>query len=74
MLALHGSQTEGGAQFYIGCAQLRVTGSSSGSCTPTIQLPGAYNATDSDIYIPNFYNGFDATTYKAPGGAVATCS
>lgn len=74
MLALHGSQTEGGAQFYIGCAQLRITGSSSGSCTPSIQLPGAYKATDSNIYIPNFYYGFDPTTYKAPGGDVATCS
>lgn len=73
MLALHGSMTEGGAQFYIGCMQLRIAGSSA-SCTPSIKLPGAYKATDSDIYIPNFYNGFDPTTYKAPGGDVATCS
>ncbi|KAI7775380.1 hypothetical protein LA080_006878 [Diaporthe eres] len=73
MLALHGSQTQGGAQFYIGCMQLRISGSSA-SCSPSIKLPGAYKATDSDIYIPNFYNGFDPTTYKAPGGAVATCS
>lgn len=73
MLALHGSQTQGGAQFYIGCMQLRISGSS-GSCSPSIKLPGAYKATDTDIYIPNFYNGFDPTTYKAPGGAVATCS
>ncbi|KAK2610300.1 hypothetical protein N8I77_003746 [Diaporthe amygdali] len=74
MLALHGSQTQGGAQFYIGCMQIRVSGSSSGSCSPSIKLPGAYKATDTDIYIPNFYNGFDPTTYVAPGGAVATCS
>ncbi|KAI1176644.1 glycoside hydrolase [Nemania sp. FL0916] len=73
MLALHGSQTLGGAQFYIGCAQLSITGSS-GSCSPKISLPGAYNEDDSDIYIPDFYYGFDPTTYKAPGGAVATCS
>ncbi|KAH8769179.1 glycoside hydrolase [Diaporthe sp. PMI_573] len=73
MLALHGAQTQGGAQFYIGCMQLRVTGSSA-TCSPKITLPGAYKAADSNIYIPNFYNGFDPTTYKAPGGAVATCS
>lgn len=73
MLALHGSMTEGGAQFYIGCMQLKITGSSA-TCSPKITLPGAYKATDSDIYIPNFYNGFDPTTYKAPGGDVATCS
>ncbi|KAG8163097.1 hypothetical protein KVR01_007575 [Diaporthe batatas] len=73
MLALHAAQTQGGAQFYIGCMQLRVTGNSA-TCSPKITLPGAYKATDSNIYIPNFYNGFDPTTYKAPGGAVATCS
>ncbi|KAF2638422.1 hypothetical protein P280DRAFT_471517 [Massarina eburnea CBS 473.64] len=73
MLALHGAQTVGGAQFYIGCAQLKITGTGSGTCSPSIDLPGAYNAEDSDIYIPNIYNGFDATNYTAPGGSVATC-
>lgn len=74
MLALHGAQTIGGAQFYIGCAQLKITGTGSeGSCTPTIELPGAYNANDSNIYIPNVYNGFDPTNYTAPGGPVAAC-
>jgi cellulase len=73
MLALHASQTAGGGQFYIGCAQLKVTGTGSGSCGPTISIPGAYKADDENIYIPKFYNGFDATTYKAPGGPVASC-
>ncbi|KAH7381878.1 putative endo-beta-1,4-glucanase D [Cadophora sp. MPI-SDFR-AT-0126] len=74
MLALHGAQTVGGAQFYIGCAQLKITGTgSAGSCTPEIQLPGAYKADDANIYIPNIYNGFDISSYKAPGGDVAVC-
>lgn len=74
MLALHGAQTVGGAQFYIGCAQLKITGTGSkGSCSPTISLPGAYKAEDENIYIPNVYNGFDISTYTAPGGSVATC-
>jgi cellulase len=73
MLALHGAQTVGGAQFYIGCAQLKITGTGSGSCGPTISIPGAYKAEDANIYIPNVYNGFDASTYKAPGGPVASC-
>ncbi|KAF2847154.1 carbohydrate-binding module family 1 protein [Plenodomus tracheiphilus IPT5] len=73
MLALHGAQTVGGAQFYIGCAQLKITGTGSGSCGPTISIPGAYKAEDANIYIPNVYNGFDATTYSAPGGPIATC-
>ncbi|CAI6337381.1 unnamed protein product [Periconia digitata] len=74
MLALHSAQTVGGAQFYIGCAQLKITGTgSAGSCGPSIELPGAYKAEDENIYIPDVYNGFDPTTYSAPGGPVATC-
>ncbi|KAK0111182.1 hypothetical protein ONS95_001558 [Cadophora gregata] len=74
MLALHGSQTIGGAQFYIGCAQLKITGTgSAGLCTPEIQLPGAYTAEEPAIYIPNVYNGFEISSYKAPGGEVAVC-
>lgn len=73
MLALHSSQTLGGGQFYIGCAQLKVVGTGSGSCGPTISIPGAYKKDDANIYIPNYYNGYDATTYKAPGGPVASC-
>ncbi|EHL01403.1 putative endo-beta-1,4-glucanase D [Glarea lozoyensis 74030] len=74
MLALHGAQTIGGGQFYMGCAQLAITGTSaSETCGPSIELPGAYNAEDPSIYIPNIYNGFDITTYTAPGGAVASC-
>lgn len=60
-------------KFYIGCAQLSITGPG-GSCSPQISLPGAYKADDPDIYIPDFYYGLDPTTYKAPGGDVATCS
>ncbi|KAI0145472.1 glycosyl hydrolase family 61-domain-containing protein [Xylariaceae sp. FL1272] len=72
MLALHAAQTVGGAQFYIGCAQLTITGTG-GGCSPSISLPGAYSAEDDDIYIPDVYNGFDPTTYTAPGGSVAVC-
>jgi cellulase len=73
MLALHSAQTAGGAQFYIGCAQLKISGSGSGTCGPTIELPGAYNAEDKNIFIPNYYNGFEIASYKAPGGEVASC-
>ncbi|RAL60405.1 hypothetical protein DID88_000180 [Monilinia fructigena] len=73
MLALHGAQTLGGAQWYIGCAQLSITGTSGDSCGPSIKLPGAYNESDPSIYIPNVYYGFNISTYTAPGGAIATC-
>ncbi|KAF7911468.1 uncharacterized protein EAF01_002975 [Botrytis porri] len=73
MLALHSAQTVGGAQWYIGCAQLSITGTSGDSCGPSIELPGDYNATDPSIYIPDIYYGFDISTYKPPGGAIAKC-
>lgn len=41
MLALHGAQTIGGGQFYIGCMQLKITGPG-GNCSPKFSLPGAY--------------------------------
>ncbi|RYP42455.1 hypothetical protein DL767_000143 [Monosporascus sp. MG133] len=72
MEALHGSQTVGGAEFYIGCAQLKITGTG-GGCSPSISLPGAYKAEDDNIYIPNVYFGFEPSTFTAPGGPVATC-
>jgi cellulase len=74
MLALHGANTVGGGQFYIGCAQLKISLSSiSGTCGPTYSLPGAYKATDSNIYIPNVYYGFNPSNYTAPGGPIAKC-
>ncbi|RVD84282.1 uncharacterized protein DFL_006043 [Arthrobotrys flagrans] len=72
MLALHASQTLEGAQFYIGCIQLKITGPG-GNCSPTYKLPGAYKATDNNIYVSDFYYGFVPETYSAPGPAVATC-
>lgn len=73
METLHAAQTIDATQFYIGCAQLRITGPG-GTCSPSITLPGAYKDTDTNIYIPNFYNGFNVATFTAPGGPVATCT
>ncbi|KAH6695428.1 cellulose-growth-specific protein [Plectosphaerella plurivora] len=42
------------AQFYIGCAQLKVTGSGAGTPGPTVQFPGAYDPTDPGILV-NMY-------------------
>jgi cellulase len=76
MVGLHNSQQVGGAEFFMGCAQLKVTGSGSGKCGPSIEIPGTYDPNDPSIYIPNYYNGFKTSgisSYKAPGGAVASC-
>jgi hypothetical protein len=53
-IALHSASTEGGAQFYISCAQLDVTSSGTGTPSPTIDLPGGYNASDPGLLI-NIY-------------------
>jgi hypothetical protein len=50
-IGLHVAQSAGGAQFYISCGQLTVTGGGSGSPTPLVAFPGAYVATDPSILI-----------------------
>ncbi|KAJ0115180.1 glycosyl hydrolase family 61 [Diaporthe amygdali] len=64
-IALHGAQEVGGAQFYIGCAQLTVTGSGAGSPSPTVKIPGVYDGTEDGIVINLYYPA--PTSYDAPG-------
>lgn len=65
-IALHAAGSTGGAQFYMTCYQLTVTGS--GAASPdTVSIPGAYSASDSGILI-NIYQSL--TTYDAPGPTV----
>jgi hypothetical protein len=68
-IALHQAQSVGGAQMYLSCAQVEVTGGGSGSGTPgpLVAFPGAYNANDPGLrwsYYPI------ATSYTAPGPKV----
>ncbi|KAH8668759.1 glycosyl hydrolase family 61-domain-containing protein [Xylariales sp. PMI_506] len=65
-IALHAAGSEGGAQMYMTCYQITVSGS--GAATPdTVSIPGMYNATDPGILI-NIYQSM--TTYDAPGPTV----
>ncbi|OCL08623.1 lytic polysaccharide monooxygenase [Glonium stellatum] len=67
-IALHTASSTGGAQFYMSCFQINVTGG--GSATPSgVSFPGAYKASDPGILI-NIYQ--TPITYKAPGPAVWT--
>jgi len=66
VIALHVAGSVGGAQFYVSCYQLKITGS--GSATPaTVKFPGAYSATDPGILF-NIYGSY--TSYTIPGPAV----
>ncbi|EKG19150.1 Cellulose-binding domain fungal [Macrophomina phaseolina MS6] len=67
-IGLHGAGTEAGAQFYISCAQLTVTGSGAGSPSPKVAFPGAYKATDPGLLI-NIYWPIP-TDYTMPGPSV----
>ncbi|KAH9912624.1 glycoside hydrolase [Epithele typhae] len=66
IIALHVAQSYPGAQFYIGCAQVTITGGGNAS-PPTIAIPGEYQPTDPGITV-NIYNNLQS--YTAPGGDV----
>lgn len=66
-IALHAAGSEGGAQFYMTCYQLTVTGSDGTAAPGTVAIPGAYNATDAGILIDIYQS---LTTYDAPGPTV----
>jgi hypothetical protein len=55
-IALHSASSVNGAQLYISCAQLAVTGGGSGSPYPLVAFPGAYKNTDAGLLI-NIYSG-----------------
>jgi len=70
IIALHPASTYPGAQVYVECAQINVTGGGSTS-PPTVSFPGAYHPTDPGITIDIYYP--PVTNYTIPGPPVFTC-
>ncbi|KAI0505365.1 endoglucanase II [Xylaria bambusicola] len=69
-LAIHNPWPAGIPQFYISCAQVKVTGGS-GTANPTHALiPGAFKESDPG-YTANIYSNFNS--YTVPGPAPLTC-
>ncbi|KAG9123276.1 hypothetical protein FRC07_015164 [Ceratobasidium sp. 392] len=66
-IALHGASSAGGAQFYISCAQLTVTGSGSGN-PAKVSIPGVYTGSEPGILINIYWP--PVTNYTLPGPAV----
>ncbi|THH17290.1 hypothetical protein EW146_g3499 [Bondarzewia mesenterica] len=64
VIALHVASSIGGAQFYMSCFQLEVGGSGSAD-PPTVNIPGAYGASDPGILI-NIYQSLTAYTIPGP--------
>ncbi|KAF9475703.1 endoglucanase II [Pholiota conissans] len=67
-IALHAASTFQGAQFYISCGQINVTGGGSGTPGPLVSIPGVYTGNEPGILI-NIYYPVPAT-YTQPGPAV----
>ncbi|KAF8154893.1 glycosyl hydrolase family 61-domain-containing protein [Crassisporium funariophilum] len=72
IIALHLATSRGGAEFYPGCAQLRVGGSQTGvpKASDLVNLPGAYSDNDPGIFDPQVFNA--GVTYPFPGPALAS--
>ncbi|KAK4099026.1 carbohydrate-binding module family 1 protein [Parathielavia hyrcaniae] len=66
VIALHTAGGSGGAQLYMSCYQLTVSGSGSAS-PPTVSFPGAYRASDPGILV-NIHGVMSG--YTVPGPAV----
>lgn len=64
-IALHAAEEFEGAQYYMGCAQLSVSGSGSGSPSPTTKIPGQYTGHEDGLIIDIYYP--IPTNYTAPG-------
>ncbi|KAH6881683.1 glycoside hydrolase [Alternaria rosae] len=71
LIALHAASNYPGAQLYMECAQINVTGGGSGSL-PTVNFPGAYKATDPGIKFQLYWP--IPTSYIIPGPRPFTCS
>ncbi|PPQ86655.1 hypothetical protein CVT25_006839 [Psilocybe cyanescens] len=67
-IALHAASTFGGAQFYLSCAQINVTGGGSGTPGPLVSIPGVYTGKEPGIMLNIYYP--IPTTYVQPGPAV----
>lgn len=69
-IALHSASEPGGAQFYISCGQVNVSGGGNGSPSPTVEFPGAYMEDDPGLMLNIYYP--IPTSYTLPGPAVWT--
>ena len=72
LLALHAASSQGGAQFYMECAQINVVGGTGAKTPATVSIPGTYKATDPGI-LTNIYTMTSSSTYAIPGPEPFKC-
>ncbi|WDK22672.1 fungal cellulose binding domain-containing protein [Colletotrichum graminicola] len=69
VIALHAASPSGGAQLYMTCYQITITGGTGTASPATVSFPGAYKASDPGIGI-NIHAKL--SSYVVPGGSVAS--
>ncbi|KAH8829414.1 glycoside hydrolase [Flagelloscypha sp. PMI_526] len=69
-VALHGASVYGGAQWYISCSQVTITGGGSGNPSPKVAFPGYYTGYEPGVLIQIYWP--IPTNYTQPGPAVWT--
>ncbi|TFK26937.1 endoglucanase II [Coprinopsis marcescibilis] len=77
LIALHGAYSAGGAQYYMECAQINVTGGGTSTGTDLVNFPGAYQANHPGITINIYDNSVPnngGKPYSIPGPSVLQCS
>ncbi|KAI4731893.1 family 61 glycoside hydrolase [Aureobasidium sp. EXF-10728] len=67
-IGLHSASSFGGAQFYISCAQIEVSGSSTAKPSPTVKIPGVYTGHEDSLELSIYYP--IPVNYQPPGPAV----
>jgi hypothetical protein len=67
-IGLHSASTFEGAQFYISCAQIEVTGDGAGKPAPVVEFPGVYTGHEAGLELSLYYP--IPTNYTFPGPAV----
>ncbi|KAG9015635.1 hypothetical protein FRB90_004673 [Tulasnella sp. 427] len=72
-IALHAASTYGGAQLYIACGQINVTGGGSTSPSNLVAFPGAYTGNEPGILLNIYSPPANYAGYTAPGPAKFTC-
>jgi lytic cellulose monooxygenase (C1-hydroxylating) len=77
LLALHSATQQRGAQFYISCANIKVTGSGTFSPSQTVKFPGAYQQNDpvilTSIYSKGGKTDNNGKPYIPAGPRAITC-
>ncbi|KAF7965329.1 hypothetical protein HWV62_44474 [Athelia sp. TMB] len=61
-IAIHSASYYGGAQFYLSCAQITVTGGGSGTPGPLVAFPGEYTGYEPGYLLPDSRKLYPAGT------------